>query len=186
LPASAPLLSPAARRYMVHPAWWPERYRETPAAPNTFVIDQRTRALLRIDHAAAAGTMVTKYLQDLKDVGQLSRQRVADELRSIFSLVRHECEEFGSAKRGKLRDKVTQVVRALDLAVANRNDYGLLAQWSRWQHLVDTASPAWIGISLPTEMVLEGYMILEDFLPVRKYFEELHDPGTLKPRAIVD
>lgn len=40
-----------------------------------------------------------------------------------------------------------------------------------WHGMVDPSSPSWIGISLPTEMVLEGYLVFEDFLPVKEYFE---------------
>lgn len=161
----------------------PFAYSAAPAARNAFAIDAQTRTMLREDHKAAAKLMVDGYLGQMKDVGQLSRERVADEVRSIFSFVRSECLQFGRGKRGKLRDKVTQVTRALDLAIANKNDYRLLAQWSRWQQLVDTTSPGWVGISLPTEMILEGHMILEDFLPVREYLEEFYDSGTLQPKS---
>jgi hypothetical protein len=78
------------------------------------------------------------------------------------------------------------VVKALDDAIAKKNEYRLLAQWSTWQGMVDPASPNWIGINLPTDMVLEGYLVFEDFLPVKKYFETLYEPETLEPKTFVD
>jgi hypothetical protein len=78
------------------------------------------------------------------------------------------------------------VVNALDDAIEQKNEFRLLAQWSRWHGMVDPASPNWIGIDLPTNMVLEGYLIFEDFLPVKKYFEELYEPKTLEPKTSLD
>jgi hypothetical protein len=35
-------------------------------------------------------------------------------------------------------------------------------------------------------MVLEGFLVFEDFLPIRRYFEEFYDPDSLEPRIISD
>jgi hypothetical protein len=55
-----------------------------------------------------------------------------------------------------------------------------------WHGMVDPSSPSWIGISLPTEMVLEGYLVFEDFLPVKEYFESNYDPSSLDPLSASD
>jgi hypothetical protein len=46
-----------------------------------------------------------------------------------------------------------------------------LSLWGRWNDFVNPASPSWIGIDLPGSMVLGGFMILEDFLEVKHFFE---------------
>lgn len=164
----------------------PFRPSRVPAANSAFVLGDSDRHLLRTNHHDVANRMVQGYLASLKDRGLVSQQRVVEELRAVFALVRNECELFGRNKRGKLRDKIKQVVNALDDAIEQKNEYRLLAQWSRWQGMVDPASPNWIGIDLPTDMVLEGYLIFEDFLPVKKYFEALYEPETLEPKTFLD
>jgi hypothetical protein len=39
--------------------------------------------------------------------------------------------------------------------------------------MVDPASPDWQGINLPGSIVLEGYLIFEDFELVKIYFDSL-------------
>ena len=52
--------------------------------------------------------------------------------------------------------------------------------------MVDPSSPPWIGISLPTDMVLAGYLVLEDFIKVKEYVEANYDPATFDPRSAFD
>ena len=170
--------------YSIHKQ--PFRASSVPAANCLFVLGESDRHLLRTDHHVVANRLVDGYLASLKDRGLVSQQRVVEELRAVFVLVRNECELFGRNKRGKVRDKIKQVVNALDDAIEQKNEYRLLAQWSRWHGMVDPASPNWIGIDLPTDMVLEGYLIFEDFLPVKKYFEALYEPETLEPKTFLD
>jgi hypothetical protein len=35
-------------------------------------------------------------------------------------------------------------------------------------------------------MVLEGYLVLEDFIPVKEYIEAYYDASTLNPRYACD
>lgn len=74
----------------------------------------------------------------------------------------------------------------LDEAISSESPGRLLGQWDRWQGMVDPASPHWIGIKLPTDMVLEGYLVLEDFIPVKEYLEAYYDPSSLDPRYVCD
>jgi hypothetical protein len=164
----------------------PFRLSNVVGVTDVFLLRPSDRHLLQGDHYAVANNMVQAYLANLKDRGLLSRQRIAEELRAIFLLVRNECELFGRNKRGRLRDKIKQVVNALDDAIARKNDYRLLEQWSRWHGMLDPASPHWIGINLPTDMVLEGYLVFEDFLPVKEYLEAHYEPETLQTRMNVD
>ena len=77
-----------------------------------------------------------------------------------------------------------RVVKSLEIAIEKRGEAGLLAQWSKWQSKVDPSSPMWTGKThLPASMVLEGYLVLEDFKPVKDYFEMLHEPSTMQPRT---
>lgn len=48
--------------------------------------------------------------------------------------------------------------------------------------MVDPSSPQWLGINLPTDMILEGYLVLEDFIPVKDYIEVYYNGYTLEPR----
>lgn len=157
----------------------------TPGTP-VFVISDSDRQMLLRDHKGVADRKVQDYLAALSDLGYLSRQRVSDALRDVFSLIRNECELFGRNKRGRLREKVSQVVDALDQAINRPDPDRFQALWTRWHGMVDPASPTWIGISLPTEMVLEGYIVFEDFLPVKEYFESHYDSESLDPRTDTD
>ncbi len=148
---------------------------------HAFTVKDSDRQMLLQNHKLFTSRMVQDYLAGLSDLGYLSRKRVADALRDIFSLIRNECALFGRNKRGRLREKVNQVVAALDQAIAQPDPGRFQALWKRWHGMVDPASPTWIGISLPTEMVLEGYLVFEDFLPVKEYFESHYDPGSLDP-----
>lgn len=65
----------------------------------------------------------------------------------------------------------------LDEAIGSRNPERLIGQWNRWQGMVDPSSPNWIGINLPTDMILEGYLVLEDFIPVKEYIEAHYYPS---------
>jgi hypothetical protein len=48
--------------------------------------------------------------------------------------------------------------------------------------MVDPASPHWIGIDLPADMILSGCLVLEDFIPVKEHIERFYDPTSLQPR----
>jgi hypothetical protein len=47
--------------------------------------------------------------------------------------------------------------------------------------MVDASSPRWIGISLPTDIVLVGYLILEDFIPLKEHIGKGTQPLTPDP-----
>jgi hypothetical protein len=129
---------------------------------------------------------VESYLDRLRELGYLRRDLLVEELCSLFSLIRDECETFGRGKRGKMRETVNHVVAALERAIKTEDRYRLLSQWTRWADLVDPASPNWQGINLPGSMILEGYIIFEDFEPVKNYFDTLYDVDSLEPRARPD
>jgi hypothetical protein len=147
-----------------------------------FHISSEDRKALRLDHESVAKRIAQAYLERLKEVGYLRQDILIDELCSLFALIRDECEAFGRQKRGRLREKVKQVVTSLDRAIKTEDRYRLLSHWNRWEKMVDTTSPDWQGISLPADMVLERYLIFEDFEPVRSYLAGLYDPESLKPR----
>lgn len=170
---------------------WTYSIRKSPFTPperrrfiGHFAMTATDRDLLRRDHQHVAARLVDAYLETLKDLGYLSRERAAEELCSVFALIRDECKAFGSNKMGKVRDKVNQVVQALENAIVSRDRERLLSQWTGWYAMVDPASASWIGIKLPTDMVLEGYLVFEDFLPIKRYFEEFYDSDTLEPRTL--
>lgn len=158
----------------------------TPAFSSQFALTTDDRELLRRDHGPVAERMVETYLTRLKETGHLTRDHLIAELSSLFGFIRDECEAFGSRKRGKLRDRVQLIVATVGEAIASRSPERLLSLWTRWQDRVDPSSPNWVGINLPTDMVLEGYMVLEDFIPVKRYVESVYDAATLEPKYACD
>ena len=159
-----------------------------PQAPPTLIVSESDRRMLREarQRGAVVDRIVGRYLDSLKDLGPLPPPRVAEELRNVFVLIRNECELFGRNKRGRVRETVNRVVAVLDNATATPNQDRLLAQWSRWQGMVDPVSTIWRGSNLPATMVIEGYLVFEDFLPVKEYFEAQYDPDSLDPRFPTD
>ena len=112
---------------------------------------------------------VVAFLADvtvLKQPQRVDRELVADQLRASRKQVLTAMESL------------RRVVKSLETAIAKRTEIALLAQWSKWEGKVDTTSPTWGGIGLPTNMVLEGYLILEDFIPIRAFRKA--------PRALID
>ena len=162
----------------------PFRSPDALVAETALVVNDSDRRVLRTgDRSMVVSRIVQKYLATLKDGGPQTRKRVTRLLQAIFELIRDECELFGQHKRGRPGDRIKLSVMALNDAIAKQNEYGLLALWSRWQSKVDTASSGWIGIDLPTDMVFEGYLVFEDFLPVKNYFEEYYDSESLEPKV---
>ena len=129
---------------------------------------------------------VQEYLTRLAEVGVLSREQILAELCSVFALVRSECDEFGRTRMGRLRDRVLPIVGALDAAIGSRDPERMLGLWQRWQAMVDTSSPNYIGINLPADMILDGYLILEDFIPFKEHIESHYHTSTLEPRYECD
>lgn len=128
---------------------------------------------------------IEDYLAALKDLGYLSNTRVRTELCSIFSLIKRECVGFGQ-KRPPIRQRIARIVNALNSAIEVAGHERLLSKWKRWEDMVNPASPYWIGIELPGSMLLEGYMIFEDLIPIRKYFEESYIDGSFEPHECED
>jgi hypothetical protein len=151
-----------------------------------FEIIPADREGLQHDRSQVASRLVQGYLANLKDVGTLRRDELVNQLCSLFALIRDECRAFGRNKPRKVRGKVDQVIRALDTTINSREPEQLLAQWNRWHDMVDPGSPNWIGINLPTDMVLAGYLVFEDFLPIKEYVESIYDADSLEPRTASD
>jgi hypothetical protein len=159
----------------------PFRQLTIPLLPSTISSQGIDRASLRRDHHPVVSRLVSGYLGRLREAGYLSREQVIAELCSVFGLIRDECAAFGRTKRGKIKDRVSLVVKTLDETIASRQPARLLSQWKRWQDMVDTAAPGWRGISLPAEMILGGFLVLEDFIPVKKHIESYYEPE-LEPK----
>jgi hypothetical protein len=157
-----------------------------PVFASTMRLGERDREALRCDHQPVAARLVREYLSRLGEAGVLSKNQILCELRSLFTLIRDECAAFGSHRKGKLKDRVRLIMMVLDEAISSESPGRLLGQWNRWQGMVDPTSPHWIGISLPTDMILEGYLVLEDFIPVKEYLEAYYDQSTLEPRYACD
>ena len=72
---------------------------------------------------------------------------------------------------------ILRILNALDLGInAKRGEY-LLAKWKGWEDMLNPASANYIGINLPGSMILEGYLVFEDLIPIREYFENHYSDG---------
>jgi len=78
--------------------------------------------------------------------------------------------------------RIARILEALDYAISAPKGEYLLSKWRRWEDMVNPSSPNWIGLDLPTNMLLEGYMIFEDFIPIRQYFEKIYIDGSFEPK----
>lgn len=96
---------------------------------------------------------------------------MTDELCALFALIRNESASYARNKPPRVKEKVARVIKAFDSTIGSRNLGRLLGLWSYWNDLVNPASPNWIGIDLPGSMVLDSFMILEDFLDVKRFIE---------------
>jgi hypothetical protein len=156
------------------------------ASMSSLMLGREDREALRRDHRAVSTRLLEEYLTPLREVGMLDEGQIRRELCSIFTLIRDECAAFGRNKRGKLKDRLVMIISVLDEAIASRSAARLLGQWDRWQSMVDTSAPQWKGINLPADMIFEGYLVLEDFIPVKEYIESYHDGQTFEPRLECD
>ena len=100
--------------------------------------------------------------------GVLLRDQILGELHSVFALIRDECAAFGRTKKGKLKDRVMLMIRSLDDAIGSSNPGRLLNHRRRWEGMVDPSSPQWIGISVPTDIIIEGYPLLRRLHPSQR------------------
>jgi hypothetical protein len=129
------------------------------------------RRLLRTaERNSIAAKIVRTYIAGLSEAGDLSSTAAIDELCSVFALVRDECNSYAQTAP-RVRQRARRVIDALRAAIESRSLKRLLSLWGRWNDFVNPASPSWIGIDLPGSMVLGGFMILEDFLEVKQFFE---------------
>ena len=110
------------------------------------------------------------YIAGLSEASGLSSITAIDELCSVFAFVRDECNSYAQTVP-RVRQRAKRVIDALDSAIESRSLTRLLSLWGRWNDFVNPASRSWIGIDLPGSMVLGGFMILEDFLEVKPFFE---------------
>jgi len=120
------------------------------------------------------------YINALKDLGWLSPERVRVELSALFRFVRDECEAYGRNKP-RIRLKIKRITLALETGVKASRGERLLAQWKRWEDMLNPASPIYIGIDLPGSMVMEGYVVFENLVPIREYFEKRYTDSSFDP-----
>jgi hypothetical protein len=150
-----------------------------------FTLSAQDRKELKYNHGQIVNRRVHSYLSALKDIGYLSRPKVVSELHSIFRFIRDECKVFGQNK-GHIRDKIQHIINDLDTAINSSSGVNLLRKWKTWEDMVNPSSPNWRGLNLPTDMVLEGYFIFEDLIPIREYFEQRYNDGSFEPRQDCD
>lgn len=126
-------------------------------------------------------SFVNGYLDALNTNGRISRDRVREELTSIFIFIRTECEKYGRNK-ARIAFQIHRIVSALNAAINCDEGGFLLLKWRDWEDMLDPSSEKYIGINLPGSMILEGYVVFEDLIPIREYFEKKYIDGTFAPK----
>jgi hypothetical protein len=125
--------------------------------------------------------LMAKYLRALDDMGSLVPDQVRAELQGIFKGIRTECETYGRGKR-QIRMNILRILNALDQGInAKRGEY-LLAKWKGWEDMLNPAAQNYIGINLPGSMILEGYLVFEDLIPIREYYDTHYSDGFFNRR----
>jgi uncharacterized protein YceK len=125
--------------------------------------------------------LIKKYIAALDDVGSLTPEQVRQELCAVFQYMRDECELYGRGKR-YIRMNILRILHALDLGIRAKKGEYLLAKWRVWEDMLNPASPYYIGIDLPGSMIIDGYLVFEDFITLRRYFENEYDDGSFNPK----
>jgi hypothetical protein len=140
-----------------------------------------SKARLREKNLNERITNLTKsYISALKDIGWLPPEKIRNELRALFSVIRDECEAYGRNKPW-LGLKIKKITRALDVGIKARTGERLLAHWRRWENMLDPASSNYIRIGLPGSMIMEGYLVFEQLIPIREYFEQKYRDSSFEP-----
>lgn len=116
---------------------------------------------------------VNNYIDQLQSIGNVSEQLVRAELKAIFKFILDEFLLFSENHRNaKHKVTILRIRRTLEEAINSEEGEWLLAKWETWENRVDPSSPSYTGhTNLPGSMVIEGYIILEDLIPIRKYIE---------------
>ena len=118
-----------------------------------------------------AKRILDTYVTGLAEPDEICFTALVDELCAVFALIQNEALLYARNKRPLVRERVMRVVNAFELTVKSRNLERLSGLWNYWNDLIDTSSPTYIGIDLPGSMLMEGYMVLEDFLELEKLVE---------------
>jgi len=132
------------------------------------------------------GSRVTEYITRLADIGDISPQLVRSELIAIFQFILDEFNSFSSSSKQKFRKHnmtILKIRRTLETSIQFGDGERLLAKWKDWESKVDPSSPSWTGhTNLPADMVMSGYVIFEDLILIRQYFESRYCDISFVPK----
>jgi hypothetical protein len=120
------------------------------------------------------------YIEALKDLGWLPAEKIRSELRALFGVIREECEAYGRNKPW-MRLKIKKITLALEISIKAKSGERLLAHWRRWENMLNTASPNYSAKELPGSMIMEGYLIFEQLIPIREYLEQKYRDSSFEP-----
>jgi len=137
-------------------------YQITPADRHLLCTGKRENVAKRI---------IETYISGLSESADFTSIAAVGELSALFALIRDEAKAYARTKP-RVTERVRKVVNAFDSSIKSGSLDQLLSLWSRWNDLVNPASPTWIGIDLPGSMIRGGFMVLEDFPDVKKFIEQ--------------
>jgi hypothetical protein len=134
----------------------------------------------RKDVHAIVPVLVNKYLDELKEVGNIPRNMVFVELESIFQFVLDEFKEYA---RNRNNLTVQRIIKNLQNSINSGSDKRLLYKWKSWEDKLNPAVPGYIGnIQLPGSMYMEGFVVFEQLIPIREYFIEFYEDESFQPK----
>lgn len=134
---------------------------------------QSLRISSRNNDRKTLNAVVSNYIDQLRSIGNISEQLVRAELKAIFKFILDEFLLFsGHHRNARHKMTILRIKRTLGDVINSEEGEWLLAKWEAWENRVDPSSPSYTGhTNLPGSMLIEGYIIFEDLIPIRKYFE---------------
>ena len=129
-------------------------------------------------------SVIAKYLSRMMDDGYQTDDALRAELSAIFNFIAKECEIFSQHKaktRGQ-RSNLKDIYDSLRIMARSNQGEKILVKWHNWEDKLSPGSQSYSHLNLPTNMILTGYLVLEDIVEVRKWIESKYDDGSLEPK----
>ena len=129
-------------------------------------------------------SVISKYLSRMMDDGYQTDDALRAELSAIFNFIAKECEIFSQHKaktRGQ-RSNLKDIYDSLRIMARSNQGEKILVKWHNWEDKLSPGSQSYSHLNLPTNMILTGYLVLEDIVDVRKWIESKYDDGSLEPK----
>lgn len=127
---------------------------------------------------------IQKYLSRMMDDGFQMDDALLAELSSIFKFIANECKRFSQkkAKTTRHKSRLKDIYDSLITLAKSKKGENILAKWHEWENKLSPGSTSYAHLNLPTDMILNGYLVLEDLVAIRQWFQEKYVDGSFEPR----